>query len=132
MALDGKQCNTINGRIPKTNEIGGWCNTGQSFAIETEKIKRNIKQPQKGLFEKIHKKQIMQNPTKTVTPKLNVLDFLFVQVTLILSMLPWDVNYSPSINFPYETLVNFVIFFALYGAERPAFQSCLTCWSFSG
>ena len=54
------------------------------------------------------------------------------QVTFILVMLPWDVNYSPSINFPFETLVNFVILCALYGAERPAFQSCLTCWSFSG
>ena len=67
------------------------------------------------------------HPTKTITPKLNVLDSTFV-----LLMLPWDVNCRPSINFLFETLLNCVIFCALYGAERPAFQSCLTCWSFSG
>ena len=36
--IDGKQCKTINGRIPKTNEIGVQCNIGQSVAIGTKNI----------------------------------------------------------------------------------------------
>ena len=36
--IDGKQYKTINGIIPKTNEIGVQCNIGQSVAIGTKNI----------------------------------------------------------------------------------------------